>query len=394
MTKNKKRLIIGASILLVLFGAWRYWGTKKMAMAHMMSGMGGPGANTAMPLPVVGCVKQTVPEVLELTGTTAASQQVEIRARVEGVLQQMHFHEGQTVDANQLLFVIEPDLYIARRDQAQASLAGALAQKMQAESDLQRISQAVQADAVSQQDLTRAQAAVQTAQAAVQAAQAALAQAELQLSYTRIHAPIGGKITRRTVDVGNLVGAGDRTWLATIYQIKPLYIYFNISDRQLTEYLIARLKDASQPLTFTVLLPDEKPFDETGLVDYIDPAIDTTTGTAQARGVVQNQTEQLAPGLFVRVRLPVRILENAILIPQKVIQSDLQGKYVFVVGPDNKLARKSIQLGQPTGTLQVVLSGLTGDEQILAGGFAMAREGMVIQPIPTGAPETPTKKQP
>jgi RND family efflux transporter MFP subunit len=215
-----------------------------------------------MPMPVASCTIQDVTDVLEFTGTTEAKQDVVVRARVAGYLQKIHFTDGQLVKEGQLLFTIEPDAYRARRDEAAAMLKAGQTELERAKEDMERIEKAVATAAVSRQELTRARAAFETAQAQVLGFEAMLTNAELDLSYTEIRSPITGRIGRRLVDIGNLVGGGESTPLATIKETSPIYVFFHISEHLLNGDLLRRLqgdRDA-EPLAFSVGLPAEGTF--------------------------------------------------------------------------------------------------------------------------------------
>jgi len=270
--------------------------------------------------------------------------------------------------------------------------------------DLERIQKAIESGAVSQQDLTRARAAHDTAVASVMGRKAALENAELDLSYTEIRSPIGGRIGRRLVDVGNLVGAGSQTVLASVVRVQPMYVYFNMSEHFLGGDLLRRLQGGRdvEPLQFSVGLPEETNYSNQGLLNFLDNTVDPKTGTVYVRGEVSNDSESLLPGMFVRVRVPTGVRRNAVLIPDKAISTDLGGKFLLVVGEGNVLQRRDIKLGTTLGPLRVVTEGLDGSETFIVGGFHLARPGMPITPMsadgpPPGAmpgmPEAPNARQ-
>ena len=369
------------------YGGYRYWTMRQSVMAMMMGGgpMGGMGGGP-MPMPVGACTVKDVADALEFTGTTEAVSDIEIRARVEGYLQGIHFTDGQLVEQDQLLFTIEPETYTARRDEAAAMLAVGQTELERASDDLERIEKAVQTGSVSRQELTRAQAAYQTAQAQVLGRQASLDMAELNLSYTEIRSPVAGRIGRRLVDVGNLVGAPERTILTTIRQTQPIYVFFHISEYLLKGDLMRRLVggDDVQPQVFAVGLPEQNDYPFEGVINYLDNTVDPRTGTIYVRGEMANASGQLLPGMFVRVRLPVGERKGAVLVPEKAVSTDLGGKYMLVVGEENTLRQQDVKLGAVVDGLRVVTDGLEGDETFIVGGFHMARPGMPIKPMPEG----------
>lgn len=399
MTAGKKTavwILVLAILAGVGYFGFRYWALSK-AMAQIMAQMSGmgmpgmaggkpggaPGMGGPMSMPVARCVIQDVTDAYDFTGTTEAVNTVEIRARVEGYLKGIHFTDGSLVEKGQLLFTIEPEAFKSRRDEAAAHLKAGQAELERARLDLERIEKAILTNAVSQQDLTRVRAAHDTAQASVMGFQAALDKAELDLSYTEIHSPIAGRIGRRLVDVGNLVGAQDRTVLTTVMQIQPMYVFFHLGEHLLQGDLLQRLQggDKVEPLRFAVGLPDEKDYPNEGAIQYLDNTVDPMTGTVYVRGELANEGKTLLPGMFVRVRVPTAVRKNAVLIPEKAIQADLGGKYVLlVVGEKNILQRRDVVTGAVVGTLRVINEGLDGSETFIIGGMAMARPGMPITP--------------
>ena len=379
----KKIIIWGIVAAVVVGGGIGYWSFRQKIMAMMrqggpMGGMGGP-----MPMPVTQCIRQDVSDLLEFTGTTEATEAVEIRARVEGFLKGIHFSDGAIVEKDQLLFTIEPEAFIARRDEAAAMVASGKSEVERAQFDYERLQKAIASGSVSQQELTRAQSAYNKAVASLNAYEAALVRAALDLGYTEIRSPIRGRIGRRLADVGNLVGADGKTVLATVMRTAPLYVSFYAGEHLLQGDLPARLRGEQgvEPLRFSVIPANGNPLEETGALNFIDNAVDPKTGTVLVRGELPNAAETLLPGMFVRVQVPVGLRKNAILIPEKIIQTDLGGKYVLVVGEGNLLQRRDIKLGASVNTLRVVENGLDGSEMILAGGFAMSRPGMPIVPM-------------
>ncbi len=381
--KGRKAVVIAAAVTLLIVlvlaaGVW-FWMHRPRPGAP-------PAQRGPMPLPVVACEVRDVTDYYEFTGTTEAVDSVEIRARVEGFLQGIHFTDGQIVEEGQLLFTIEPEAYAAYRDEAAARLKAAEAELERTRVDLERIEKAIEANAVSRQDLSTRRAAFLSAQASVEAAKSALSHAELNLSYTQIRSPFRGRIGRHLADVGNLVGPQSKPVLASVVRTEPMYVFFYMSESLLDAELLRRIRqaDGENPVPFFVGLGDRTDYPFEGRLCFADNTVDPRTGTIYVRGQLANEQEQLLPGMFVRVRVPVRQRPKAVLIPEKTIQTDLGGKYVLVVGEGQMLQRRDIVLGASEGTMRIVLQGLDGSETILAGGFYMARPGMPIQPVPAG----------
>jgi len=320
----------------------------------------------------------------EFTGTTQAVESVEIRARVQGFLERIAFEPSSFVRKGDLLFVIEQAPFEAQRDQAEANMKSAEAGLRRADSDLERLEQAVKTNAVSQQEVTRARAERDQASAALLQTQAALTNAEIQLSYTTIESPISGLISRNLVDVGNLVGAGGSTLLATVRRIDPIYAYFDVSERFVARLLQERgghKQPGEGDRVPAVLILKETGLEVEGRLDSIDNTVDPETGTILLRGVFPNSEALLFPGFFVAVRIPGRVIENAILVEERAIGTDLAGKYVYVVGADNMVELRRVTLGpaQDDGTV-VVAEGLDGSESYIVTGLLRARPGLPVTP--------------
>ncbi|MCI0499211.1 MAG: efflux RND transporter periplasmic adaptor subunit [Planctomycetales bacterium] len=342
-----------------------------------------------MPIPVAPCVIQDVVSYNEFTGNLASVESVDIRARVQGFLRHVAFTDGAFVKKGDLLFEIESETYQADRSRALANLKSAQSDLSRTQQDYDRVVEAVQSGAVSKQDVTTSQARRDMAQAVVLATEAALAQAELNLGYTRICSPIDGKISRRFVDAGNLVGAPEMTLLARIVRLDPLYVYFNVSESEYLDYqknLREKMAEDPNKLPVYIWLANDEDYAHQGRLDYMDNRVDSATGTIQIRGEVPNPENMLYPGMFVQIRVPVETVRNAILVPEKAIMTDLGGKYLLVVGENNILQRCDITPGATLGELRVVKKGLTGKELFIVGGFAMARPGMPITPLTGGGP--------
>jgi len=356
-------------------------------VAGMLLGCGRAPETVAPPPPEVTVATPTQRDVTivhEFVGTTQARESVEIRARVQGYLEKMAYKPSSFVRKGDLLFVIEPEPYQAQRDRADAGLKAAEAGLRRAESDLDRLEQAVRTNAVSQQEVTRARAERDQASAAMLEARAALTNAEIQLGYTTVESPINGMASRNLVDLGNLVGAGESTLLTTVRRIDPLFAYFEVSERFMAQILEQRGgfddKDENAVLSATLVLK------ETGLtiegkVDAVDNTVDPATGTIQLRAVFPNSDAKVFPGFFVHVRLPGKLLENAVLVEETAVGTDLGGRYVMVVGDDNVVERRYVEPGplQEDNT-RVVLQGLEPGERYITVGLQRARPGMPVTP--------------
>ena len=358
-----------------------------VVVAGFLLGCGGQPETVAPPPPEVTVATPTQRDVTivhEFVGTTQARESVEIRARVQGYLEKMTYEPSSFVRKGSLLFVIEPEPYQAQRDRADAGLKAAEAGLRRAESDLDRLEQAVRTNAVSQQEVTRARAERDQASAAMLEANAALTSAEIQLDYTTVESPINGMVSRNLVDLGNLVGAGEATLLTTVRRIDPLFAYFEVSERFIAHVLERRGGHAdpgTQDELSATLVLKETGLKIEGKVDAVDNTVDPATGTIQLRAVFPNSDAKVFPGFFVHVQLPGEFLENALLIEETALGTDLGGRYVLVVGDGNVVERRYIEPGplQEDNT-RVILSGLEPGESYISEGLQRARPGMPVTP--------------
>lgn len=399
--------------------------------------------NTAAPPPpsvVVAAVDQkTVPIYSEYVGQTRADNTVELRARVEGILQKVYFREGAPVRKGQLLFTIDKRPFEAalqsakalatksvsdlaqaqqRTDvlQAQAELADAQAVLNRADQDVARLAPLAKEKAVTEQDLDAAIAAqksarasvdarkanltnleaavkytIERARAEVSAANARVTQAQLELSYCDIYSPMNGIIGFLQVDEGNLVGRGDATLLATVSASDPLLVNFNVSEIEFLKLTDPKtVGQRSGDLRFDLLLSDESVHPYQGTFRVLDRTVDPATGTLKVEATFPNPGSYLRPGQFARVRVAVSEQENAILVPQRAIQ-ELQGaKTVMVVDQDNKVAIRTIKLGEKVDKDVVVLEGLNAGERVIVEGMQKVRPGSQVNPQVAGVVSTPT----
>jgi len=377
-------------------------------LAVVAAGCGGGTETTSPPPPDVGVaqpIKRDVTVFSEHLGSTRAYESVEVQARVTGELEQITFDPSTIVREGDLLFVIEPRQYKAERDAADAALKSAQAELARTESDLQRVEQAVKTNAVSQSDVDLARANRDMARASVLSAEAALDRAELTLSYTQVRAPITGQVGRNQVDRGNIVSGSQSTLLATVNRMQPMFVYFDapeedvlraLRNMDLTTQIDKSKLESSDTVRAQVatLIDDDFPF--TGPIDYVSNTVDAATGTIQLRAVLPNEEMNLFPGLFVRVRIPNELLEDAVLIREQALGTDLGGRYVYVVGEGNVVERRYVQLGvvEPDGMVPI-LEGLDGSETYIVEGLLRARPGMPVTPdTVSDTPEPSDRPQP
>ncbi len=369
------------------------WGPGLMAVVVLLSSCQQANEYAAPPPPTVVVsppVQQPVTEYAEFTGRTEAVEFVEIRARVEGYLQSIHFQPGSLVRKGALLFQIDPKPYQAKRDEARAELERRQAELKQADATLKRKEMAFKANAVSELEVIQARADRDVAQAAIQGALAAIETAELNLSYTRITAPIDGRIGRNLADVGNLVGATDRTLLTTIVRDDPIYAYFTVSERDLLAYQehpsrVATPTNGNGQVPVFLGLSSQTDYPFEGRIDFVNNRLDPSTGTIQVRGVFQNTTGRLLPGLFARIRVPIGTTEGAMLVPERALGVDQRGEYLLVVNAQNTVEVRPVQTGPLLADLRVIRKGITAEDRVIVDGIQKARPGITVVPTPAAA---------
>ena len=342
---------------------------------------------------VVEPVQRDVPVMMELVGQAAGSQDVEIRARVEGFLQTIAFTEGTLVKKGQLLYQIDPSDLNAALANAKADLATAQARLEKTSNDVKRFTPLVAKQAVSQQELDNALSARDAAAAMVKAQDAAVEKAQLNLGYATITAPVDGLIGTTKVKTGNLVGRGESTLLDTISVINPIFFRAGLAE---AEYLriARRLPDtqaASKPPGQTpiqLILSDGTAHPYEGRLDAMERNIDPTTGTLMAQVTFPNPQLLVRPGQYGRIRFEVDVKKGALLVPQRAVQ-ELQNLYsLAIVGPDNTVAFRNVKVGPREGSLWVIEEGLKPGEKVVVEGLQRIREGAVVAPKPAPAQAT------
>jgi RND family efflux transporter MFP subunit len=356
-----------------------------------------PAVSVAQP------VRRSVTDYLELTGTTQASNTVQVVARVAGYLEKVFFKDGQLVKKGQPLFLIQQNTYIDTLRQSEGQVLQQRALLEYAGKEWVRYSNLLEQNATSRETVDNWRYQRDTARANLQIAEAQRDLARLNLSYTEVVAPFDGRIDRKLQDVGSLVGAGANTPLAELNQIDPVYVYFNISDADLSRLTTeARWKPGSAtatgwPMFIGVL--DEKGYPHKGQVDFASISLTPTTGTLLLRGIFSNGDGKILPGLYARIVVPLKT-GPALLLPQEALGDDQRGAYVLVVGANNVVQRVGIKTGPIIDRMRVVEEGLTGQEWVVVNGIQKAIPGRLVTPERQGlsgsnppAPKTsrPTK---
>ena len=359
--------------------------------------------NTFVPPPppkvtVAEPLTQEVTDYLEFTGTTEATAYVEVPARVPGVLQEMRFEVGSAVEAGESLFVIDPEEYAAQVAVEEAALAQAKARKVENDKTLARAQALITRGNISQAKVDEAEANALSADADVKAAEAKLLQAQINLGYTDVTAPIGGRVGRNLVDVGNLVGEGEATILTDITTYDPMYVYFNLNERDLLQVMARFRKEMAdsgenpdepgevrETLPLELGLANENGFPHIGETDFAESRVDPATGTLQIRGVFENPGRQpkLIPGLFARVRMPIGKRDNLPLVSERAIGADQSGQFVLVVNSENEVEKRNVELGALVDGLRVIEVGVQASDRVVVNGMQRARPGATVEPEAT-----------
>jgi RND family efflux transporter MFP subunit len=371
-----------------------------------------PQAAAPPPPPKVTVSQPSMRDVVEweeYTGRLEAAESVEVRARVNGYLQSIHFKEGSIVKKGDLLFVIDPRPYQAELERAKAELALATARLERTEKDLARAQKLLQVHAASQEEVDTRVAEQRQAQESVQAARAMVNAVQLNVEFTQVRAPINGRISRYFVSIGNLINGGttQSTLLTTIVSLDPIYCYFEADERSyLKDTRLTRGgertngREGRQPAY--VGLADEEAFPHKGYIDFMDNRLDPKTGTITGRAVLPNPDLLLAPGLFARLRIPAGSKYKALLLPPEAVGSDLSQQFVFVVDDQNLVQYRKVTLGPIVDGLRVIRDGLQPEDWVIVKGVQRAKTGAKVDPIkqaiadsqppPSPTPESTSQK--
>lgn len=373
-SRNKKKRFVSALVLIaVIIGIFYFLTREKEKPAD---------------LPIISVLpaqQENVEIYGEYVGRIKAQQFVEVRARVEGFLEQMLFEEGTHVKKNQVLFIINQDQYAAKVDKARAQLKKDEAQARKAERDLERIRPLHEQNAVSQLDLDNAIAAYEMALAAVNMSKADLDQAEQELGYTMVTSPISGQISERYVDLGTLVGGSGKSLLATIVKSDTVSVDFSMTA---LDYLKSKERNVTfgqkdstrswQP-NVTITLPDNSIYPYKGLVDFAEPQVDPRTGTFSVRAEMPNPQLVLLPGQFTKVKLLLDVRPNATVVPQKSLILEKGGAFIYVMRKDSTVEKRFIEIGPEFGNNTVVERGLVPGENIVVEGYHKLTPGMKVK---------------
>jgi RND family efflux transporter MFP subunit len=362
-----------------------------MASAALLAACGQSQQAAAPPDPVVTVaqpVRKSVVDQDEYVGRFVAVDSVEVRARVSGYLDKVHFTDGQMVKQGDLLFTVDKRPFETALDQAKANLAQARANLAFADADLTRAAQLVRDKTITEQTFDQRTQAKRVAEASVAAQTAAVRQATLDLDFTDLRAPVDGRIGDRRVSPGNLVTGGtggNTTLLATIVSLDPIRFEFTFDEASYIRY--ERLSHGGKDMTgregsalVSLRLIDELDYGHQGRMDFVDNVIDRASGTIRGRAVFANPNEVFTPGMFGRVRVPGSPPYTALLVPDAAIGTEQARKYVLAVDQENVVRQKYVTLGQTVGDLRVIKDGIAAEDRIVVNGLMRARVGQKVRP--------------
>ena len=330
---------------------------------------------------------ETVRDLAEYTGRFAGVDEVQVRARVSGYLEKVHFHDGQRVAAGDLLFTIDKRPFEAAVAQRRAAMQRAEADAKLADATARRVEKLRKTGSISVDQYDQRQTELQGAQAGVIEARAALQQAELNLEFTEIRAAVSGRVSRARITPGNVVTTGNSgTLLTTLVSDDPLYFYFTLSEAdalKLQRSGILRGADADRSVQLK--LSDEAAFTHQGKLDFVDNRVDAASGTVELRAIFQNPDKLLLPGQFGRVRIALSATHESLLVPEVALGFDQGSPYLLLVGEGDKVLFRPVQLGGKQGQRRVITSGIGRDDLIIVNGLQRARPGAVVKPTPATA---------
>lgn len=355
--------------------------------AAVISGCGDAPApqQTALPSVIVNTAhKEMITPKSEFVGRTRASEDVVIKPQIQGQLLKRSYVEGDDINAGDLLFEIDPSTYEAELAQHQAVLKQAIASRDVAVMNWERGRRLLPDGMISAQDMDELTSRKLTTAAGVVQAEAAVDAAKLQLSYTKVYAPISGRISHSKVSLGDIITP--QTEMANIVQLQPMWVNFQVAEKGLitAQQQFSKAKNVDmkiEDLVMRLRLPNGTMFDEVGHIDFIGNRVDATTGTLPVRATFKNANSLMLPGLFVTLVVESPLTENALLIPQAAVQEDQQGRFVMVLNDQDEVEKRLVELGERFGVEWRVLSGLEDGDRIVVEGLQKIRPGIKVNPV-------------
>lgn len=345
-----------------------------------------PASPTAVEVTAVRIEPRNIPVVFSFIGQTESSRVIEIRTRVEGIIIERKFTEGDVVKKDSLLFRIDPRPLEAKLEKAKGALAQEEASLSNARRNYERLMPLAEKNAVSKKDFDDARSSMEKADASVRAEKANVREAELNLAYTNITAPITGKTGRALKQEGSLVTTGSDSLLTSISQLDPIYVYFNISQNErlkLREEISKKtlILPRDEDIDVELVLADSKVYPVTGRMNFAETNVNTETGTLRIRAVFANPKWQIFPGEFVRVKLRGAVRPNAIVVPQRAVLQGQKGKFVYVVGSGSKAEIRQVEVGQWYEDTWIVMSGIVSGDTVIVDGALKLQEGTPVKVV-------------
>ncbi|HBL7014075.1 TPA: MdtA/MuxA family multidrug efflux RND transporter periplasmic adaptor subunit [Serratia marcescens] len=397
------RLLAVAIAIIVAVLAWRHFSAAQPTAgttpgAHQAAGKTGAGRAAGgrrgapmSPVQAATATQQTVPRYLSGLGTATAANTVTVTSRVDGQLMAIHFTEGQQVKAGDLLAEIDPRPFQVQLTQAQGQLAKDQATLANARRDLARYQQLVKTNLVSRQELDTQASLVQQTEGAIKADQGAVDSAKLQITYSRITAPIDGRVGLKLVDVGNYVTSGSTTGLVVITQTHPIDVVFTLPEGNIADLLKAQ---KAGPVSVEAWDRTNQNKLTTGSLLSLDNQIDTATGTIKLKARFANEDDALFPNQFVNARLQVDTLHDAVVIPTAALQMGNEGNFVWTLSEDNKVSKHRVTAGVQDSRQVVISAGLNAGDRVVTDGIDRLTEGMQVEVLaPSDAPATSKAKR-
>ncbi|HSI61108.1 MAG TPA: efflux RND transporter periplasmic adaptor subunit [Ideonella sp.] len=383
-----RRRLWAAGTALVAVGAFSAIAAAVFGLQHA-DATPAAAAPAATPVSVATVVRSNVEGWEEFSGRLEAVERVDLRSRVAGAVQAVHFREGALVRQGDLLVTIDPAPYAAEVDRAEAQVVAAQARVTYSKSELERAKRLWDEHAIAQREYDERSNTFREADANLRAAQAGLQTARLSLGYTQVRAPVSGRVGKLEVTVGNLVAAGPGApVLTTLVSVSPIYASFDADERVVTRALKELQGDKANggvrgsldriPVQMGTAGTTDAPF--TGKLQLVDNQVDARSGTVRVRAVFDNADGSLMPGQFARLRMGQAKANEALLVNERAVGTDQSKKFVLVVGPDNKAAYREVTLGASVKGLRIVTSGLQPDERIVVNGLQRVRPGALVEP--------------
>ncbi len=389
-----RRTLVVVVVIAAAGAAWYHFShqeaTSSSATGHTQRQAGrgrhGMRGGALAPVQAATAVNKAVPRYLTGLGTITAANTVTVRSRVDGQLMAIHFQEGQQVKAGDLLAEIDPSQFKVALAQAQGQLAKDKATLANARRDLARYQQLVKTNLVSRQELDTQQSLVSETEGTIKADEAAVASAQLQLDWSRITAPIDGRVGLKQVDIGNQISSGDTTGIVVITQTHPIDLVFTLPESDIAT--VVQAQKAGKGLVVEAWDRSNKQKLSEGALLSLDNQIDTTTGTIKLKARFNNQDDALFPNQFVNARMLVATEENAVVIPTAALQMGNEGNFVWVLNSDNKVSKHLVKTGIQDSQTVVIAAGLSAGDRVVTDGIDRLTEGAkveVVEPAKQGA---------